>query len=189
MKGIVREIQPVIFVTLLILAGCSVLPLGDPECLGSDPGAFKTMLKHTILKLSLAAMFTGLAVIGCSPPAAPQIHVEDAWSRPASAGGTGVAYMTITNEGGVADTLAGAQSDIAETVELHRTTMENDVMSMQPVENVEVPARSQVKFEPGGVHVMLIRLRQTLEPSARFQLTLQFEESGAVPVEVEVQEP
>lgn len=146
------------------------------------------MLKRTILEFSLVAIFAGLAVTACgpSPPAAPQIHVEEAWSRPAPAGDTGVVYMTITNAGGAADALVGAQSDIAEAVELHETKMENDVMQMQPVASVEVPADGQVTFEPGGLHVMLIGLQQDLEAGDGFEITLKFEHSKDVLVEATV---
>ncbi|MBS1254070.1 MAG: hypothetical protein MAG451_03126 [Anaerolineales bacterium] len=143
-------------------------------------------MQRTLLILSLVAIFGGLVACGPSSPATPQIHVEGAWSRPATAGGTGAVYVTVTNEGGAADSLLGAQSEIAEAVELHETTMENDVMRMQPVSSVEVPAGGRVTFEPGGLHVMLIGLKQDLSAGDRFEITLQFEASGSVPVEVSV---
>ena len=82
--------------------------------------------------------------------------------------------------------MTGAQSDVAEAVELHETKMENDVMRMQPVASVEVPAGGQVTFEPGGLHIMLIGLQRELEAGDRFKITLQFEESGTLTVEVSV---
>ncbi len=146
------------------------------------------MLTRRVLQMLMIALWSLSAMSGCATPApaTPEIHVEDAWSRPASAGGTGVVYVTITNEGGAADTLVDAQSEIAEAVELHETTIEDDVMRMQPVSSVEVPAGGQVTFEPGGLHVMLIGLKQDLEAGGRFEITLQFEESGTLTVAVSV---
>ena len=49
-----------------------------------------------------------------------------------------------------------------------------------------MPAGGQVTFEPGGLHIMLIGLQRELEAGDRFKITLQFEESGTLTVEVSV---
>lgn len=54
------------------------------------------------------------------------------------------------------------------------------------VPSVEVPAGGQAKFEPGGLHVMLIGLQQDLEAGDHFEISLQFKESGTIAVEVSV---
>jgi copper(I)-binding protein len=155
-------------------------------------------------------------LVACGPGAAsgPQIRAEDVWARPAVAmkmegmpadepaegnteampgghamGGTGAVFMTLVNEGREPDRLVAAQADVAETVEIHRTTMEGDVMRMQPVSFVEVPARGDVELKPGGYHVMLIGLRRDLAVGDRFPVTLTFETSPALTVEAEVREP
>ena len=46
--------------------------------------------------------------------------------------------------------------------ELHRTTIENEVMKMEPVPVIEVPARGSVALEPGGYHIMLMGLQTDL---------------------------
>jgi copper(I)-binding protein len=156
----------------------------------------------------LVALLAGL-LVACQPqaPAGPKIQIENVWSRPAAAmekaepgeatqggmagmGNTGVVYLTLMNDGREADRLISAESDVAETVELHQTKMEGDVMKMQPIpEGVEVPAGGRVEFKPGSYHIMLIGLKRDLKVGDRFTMTLEFEKSGALTVESEVRQP
>ena len=81
-------------------------------------------------------------------------------------------------------------TEIAEVAEAHMSMLDaNGVMSMQNQEAVSIPARKKVEFKPGGLHVMLINLKQDLNPGDIITLTLEFKETGNVLVEVPVQEP
>ena len=51
-----------------------------------------------------------------------------------------------------------------------------------------MPARGQVSFKPGGLHVMLIGLRQELKPGDKFAVTLRFEKAGDRTIEAVVRE-
>ena len=86
-------------------------------------------------------------------------------------------------------TLIGASSPIAAAVEIHQTTMENDVMRMTPVDVMVIPAQGQVEFAPGGYHVMLVGLVEPLVIGDTFEITFLFEELGELLVMVEVSEP
>ena len=103
--------------------------------------------------------------------------------------GTGAIFMTLVNQGRESDRLVGVQADVAATVEIHQTTMEGEVMRMQQVSSIEVPARGQVELKPGGYHIMLIGLRRNLEAGDRFEVTLAFEQSGTLALEAEVRQP
>lgn len=149
----------------------------------------KTQTKTTFLLILFLA--TVLLLLGaCSNgPQGPSITVEEPWARQSPmAMGNGAAYMIIKNSGNEADTLTGASTGIANVAELHETTMENDVMRMRPVEGqrIEIPAGGQVELKPGGLHVMLMDLKQQINPGDTFELTLQFEKSGEQKVQVEV---
>lgn len=138
------------------------------------------------------ASLTLLALAGCAagtPATGSAIVVEDAWARPSPMmAGNGAAYMVIRNTGNVDDALIGAASDVAETVELHETTMEGDMAGMHPVEAIPVPAGGSVSLEPGGYHVMLIGLKQELQPGQTITLTLTFEKAGQITVQAEIRE-
>ncbi|MEP3227077.1 MAG: copper chaperone PCu(A)C [Parasphingorhabdus sp.] len=63
-------------------------------------------------------------------------------------------YATIL--GGPDDvTLVGVTSDDVMRMEIHETTDDNGVASMQPVDKVAIPAGGTVKLEPGGKHLMI----------------------------------
>jgi copper(I)-binding protein len=147
----------------------------------------KVMLRSLILTLLIAAM--SLTACGVGPSQA-QIKVEDAWARPAPlAGGNGAVYLRLVNTGGEADQLLGGSSPLAQAVEVHKTTMSQDVMKMEPIPSLAVPAGGQVELKPGGFHIMLIGLKQPLAAGSRLPLTLRFEKSGDLQLEIQVREP
>lgn len=108
------------------------------------------------------------------------------WTRPASAGGMGVGYVKITNEGSEPDMLLGASSDVAERVELHETTISADgVASMKPVKQVEIAPGQSIELKPGGMHIMLIGLKDAIKDGV-VKLTLNFKKAGSIPVDLAV---
>ena len=44
-----------------------------------------------------------------------------------------------------------------------------------------------MRFQPGGLHVMLFGLKQPLKAGEHFPLTLEFEKAGKVEVQVQVE--
>jgi copper(I)-binding protein len=113
-----------------------------------------------------------------------QVLQPFARATPAKVGGV---FLTLKNAGGTADKLVKAASPVAETVELHTHIKDGDAMRMRAVENIPVPAHGQTALEPGGYHVMLIGLKQTLKEGTSFPLTLTFEKAGTVTLNVPVQ--
>ena len=101
----------------------------------------------------------------------------------------GAAYLTIVNRGATADRLTSAESDVAGSVELHQTIVKDNVMSMSPVEAIDVPANGRVELKPGGYHIMLVGLKQDLKAGSTIQLTLVFEKAGRTNLNVEVKNP
>ena len=105
-----------------------------------------------------------------------------------TSGTNSAAYFVIMNDGGGADTLIGVRSEVASSTEIHQTRIENDVAQMVPVARVEVPAHGSIEFNPGGYHVMLVGLTQDLKVGDTLKLTLQFEKSGAITLDVPIQQ-
>ncbi|CAI8833652.1 periplasmic copper chaperone A [Pseudomonas sp. IT-P74] len=103
---------------------------------------------------------------------------------------TVAAYFVINNEGKTADRLLSVDTPIAGEAQLHEHVMQGDMMKMQHVPSVEVPAGGEVTFAPMAYHVMLLGLkdRSLLTDGKRFPMTLHFEKSGDVTVEVAVQQ-
>ncbi len=115
------------------------------------------------------------------------LKIEHPWSRATAAGAAvGAGFMTITNSGR-ADALLAASSPVAERVELHLGRIENRVMQMRRLERIELPAGETVRLEPGGLHLMLIGLKQPLVEGSRVPLVLRFAGSGERKIELQVE--
>ncbi|BBP77083.1 copper chaperone PCu(A)C [Pseudomonas gingeri NCPPB 3146 = LMG 5327] len=117
--------------------------------------------------------------------ASAQTLVEDAWVRATVPGqpSTG-AFMRITStEGGK---LLEARSPVAKTVQIHESKMQNDIMSMEPVDSVALPAGKAVSIDPEGYHVMLIDLVGQVKEGDSVPLTLVVENAKGVKESVEV---
>lgn len=110
---------------------------------------------------------------GCLAP--QEIEVGEAWVRlPAAAGRPGSGYFTMTG-GPETTTLVSARSDLAVRTELHATVrMPNGAMTMRPLAGVPVPARGEVRFAPGGRHLMFYGLSPSLKPGGSTILTFTF---------------
>jgi len=119
-----------------------------------------------------AAALSSLGLAGCTKE--KQLEVTDAYVRYAAVPGRpSAAYFTI--HGGAQDlSLIGVSTDVAIRTEMHETMSEGGAMSMKPIPNVQVPAGSIVKFEPGGKHVMLWNINPGVQPPRRITLNLAF---------------
>jgi copper(I)-binding protein len=106
----------------------------------------------------------------------------------APAGPNAALYFTASNEGGDADVLIGASTDVAETVELHETTQDDGTMGMRPVSDLVLPVGEILTLQPGGFHVMLIDV-EPLDEGDRVTVTLHWESAGDMEVEAEVVSP
>ncbi|MFJ3429204.1 MULTISPECIES: copper chaperone PCu(A)C [Pseudomonas] len=126
-----------------------------------------------------------LSLLGMSLHVSAQTVVDDAWVRATVAGqpSTG-AFMHITSS--TDSKLVEVRSPVARTVQIHESKMQNDVMSMQPVAAVALPAGKSVAIEPEGYHVMLIDLMNQVKAGDQVPLTLIVEDSKGVKELIEV---
>lgn len=107
--------------------------------------------------------------------------ISDAFARstPAGAQSTTV-YMNITNTGSVTEKLVGADSAMAERVELHKIMQDHGLRRMHEVEEIEIPAHTTVPLKFGTYHIMLIGLKRPLIKDERVTVTLHFTEAGRI---------
>ena len=106
---------------------------------------------------------------------APGITLSDARVQlPVVSGRPGAAYFTLSQASGAPRKLIGVSVDLAGRAEMHETKSG----SMTPVNEVPLEPGKAVKFEPGGLHVMLF----DLDPKLRFQkevaLTITLDDGG-----------
>lgn len=100
---------------------------------------------------------------------------------------TGSAYLSVTNTGGAMDRLVGASSPAAERAELHNHEMEGNIARMRPVTAIDLPPGKTAELKPGGLHIMLIGLKEPIRMGKPVPLTLRFEKAGTVEVELAVE--
>jgi periplasmic copper chaperone A len=115
-----------------------------------------------------------------------QLRIENAWARATPGGSqTGAAYMTIQSPN--ADRLVAASSPVARKAQLHMMEMSGMVMKMRALAGVDIPAGQPVSLTPGGMHMMLLGLKQPLKAGQSFPLTLRFAKAGERTVNVAVE--
>lgn len=116
------------------------------------------------------------------------IEIRAPWVRGTVVGqqATG-AFMELRSQGG--SVLVGASSPAAAITEVHEMKMDGAVMTMRPIARLDLPAGKSVKLAPGGYHVMLINLKQTLKKGDTVPLTLQFEGPNKKVTEMRVSAP
>ena len=138
----------------------------------------------------LAALLLPACFANAHEYKAGELEIAHPWSQELPPNAPNVAaYFVIHNQGKTADRLLSVDSPIAGEAQLHEHVMQGDVMKMQHVPNVQIPAGGEVTFAPMAYHVMLLNLkdRSLLSDGKRFPLTMHFEKSGDVTVEVTVQ--
>jgi hypothetical protein len=114
-----------------------------------------------------------------------QVEVSDAWVRATGQGqkATGV-FMNLTAK--KATRLVGVKADLTGSAEVHEMKMDKDVMKMQAVKALDLPAGQTVALKPGSYHVMLMDLKAPVAEDSQVVLTLLFEDAAGVKTQKEV---
>lgn len=138
--------------------------------------------KSKSLMLLLAATLS-LGLVGCSSESMTEqksLDVSDGWVRVSemtqSEGGMTGAFAVLTNNSENDITLIGAESDVAGMVEVHEVVEIDGEMKMQAIDGgIVIPAGQSVTLEPGGLHIMLMKLTRALVEGEELALVLKFE--------------
>lgn len=92
-------------------------------------------------------------------------------------------FVTIANAGDTDDRLIGAASPIAGVMQIHTMAMSEGVMKMRELPGgLSIPAGENVLLEPGGLHLMFMRLNDPLVMGDTVDVTLTFEQAGDIEV-------
>lgn len=146
--------------TTLVAAAAAFFLAATPAAFAGNPAALDLVGTHN----------TDTIIVG-------ELHMFDrrAIETPPIARNAG-GFLSIYNYSSDANRLISASSPVAERVELHTMTMENDVMRMRELEDgIELPGDAQVDLQPGGLHVMFINLTGPFVVGDEVPVTLVFE--------------
>ncbi len=115
------------------------------------------------------------------------VMIHGAWAR-ASLGNTknSAAYMTLEVTGDAPDRLIATETEAADRAELHNHLMADGIAKMRPVAAVEVAPGEPTVLQPGGLHVMLMGVKQPLVEGETMKLSLTFEQAGSVDLELPI---
>jgi copper(I)-binding protein len=151
---------------LLIFAAATVV--GCIACAAAMPQAMSMpMVKPAVVPSSAL------------PPVA-HVHVDAAWVRAAPPGSMMHAgYMALRNDDKAPVKFEWAQSDVFGMVELHKTLVVNGVSTMRPAGVQTIPAGGTLRFEPGGLHLMLMQPQHELKIGDKVRFRLHFADGSA----------
>lgn len=89
-------------------------------------------------------------------------------------------YARIRNGCGRAVVLVGARSADFASAMMHTTAMTNGMSKMRAAGALPVPARSELRFSPGGNHLMLMQPRGALPAGRRVRIELLLADGRAI---------
>jgi copper(I)-binding protein len=107
------------------------------------------------------------------------------WALPTEPDATTAAVYVSFEEIAAGDKLVGADTTLAEAVELRgpaATTGGPEIV----LKAIDLPAASAVALRPEGMHLQLLRLKTPLQWQRSYPMTLHFEKSGPVDVMVSI---
>ena len=124
------------------------------------------------------------AVETAAPDAKPGLSISDArLVLPAVTGNPGAAYFSLANGGDKETELAAVHVDGAGSAEIH--DMSGGAMNL--AQGVTLAAGETVQFAPGGKHVMVFDLEDTVKAGGTTEMTLTFVDGDklSAPLKVE----
>jgi len=144
---------------------------------------------------SVALVFGTLALTACDSGkpagAAPEVQqtisvTDGRLVLPAVKGNPGAVYFTVHNPTANPATISGAEVKGAGSAMIHRSTMAGGVSSMEMLSQIALPARGELAFKPGDLHLMAMDLDPSLQKGGKTEASLTFAggEKVSFPVEI-----
>ena len=138
-------------------------------------------MKHSLNIFFFSLMgLSLLSLTGCNPEmlhASAPIRVKDPWLRWEPETNSGELYLYVVNKSSVDDTLLGARSELATSVEIYNSPTGNIFSDVEQVSTMALPVEGGLILLPGGPHLKFVGLTD-LTPGQLVPITLQFEQAG-----------
>jgi copper(I)-binding protein len=140
------------------------------------------------MRLLAIFAFTASALAACTgqkAPAPDEAKVEKPLVRLAAVPGRPAAGYFDISVGAGRGALTGVSSPQAGRIEMHETMTGAGMTSMHALDRV-APKEGQIRFEPGGKHLMIFDVDPKIAPGGTIQLRFQFEKLQPVTAEARV---
>lgn len=115
-----------------------------------------------------------------------ELAFEDAWIQnlpptvPVRAG-----YLTITNLNATAVRVVGLRGAGFTRIEIHRSVMKGDTMHMESVPELVIEAGETLRFEPGGLHLMM-HPGQPTRPGEQYRIVIELDDGDTYDIDMQV---
>ena len=134
--------------------------------------------------------FTALILLALAASATcAQTTATEPWVRGtvAQQKASGLFVQLMSTQGG---RLVSASSPLASSVEIHEMAMDGNVMTMRALpDGLLLPAGKPVTLKPGGLHLMLLGLKQALKAGDTVPVTLVIEGADKKRETLEIKAP
>lgn len=136
----------------------------------------------------MLAIVLALLTAGCSGSGDGLIVTDARIGMPT--GPNAALYLTVENHSATPDALEGADTTVANSIEIHETIAGDDgTMAMRSVDApMEVSAGETLLFQPGGFHLMLVDVDR-LDVGEEVEVTLTWKNAGEITFDAVVVEP
>ena len=115
-----------------------------------------------------------------------ELEFDDTWiqnlppSVPVRAG-----YMTVTNPDPRGVKIVGLRGDGFTRIEIHRSVMRDGEMHMEQLPELEIGAGESLRFEPGGLHLMMYPVEPT-RPGKSYRIEVELGDGSISTIEMTV---
>jgi hypothetical protein len=82
-------------------------------------------------------------------------------------------YLSIHNSSEFSVSVVAILSDAFTSVEIHRSVMKDGMMSMEPVDRLNIDPGKSLQLAPGGLHLMMMHPVETTRPGDDLEIILQ----------------
>lgn len=125
--------------------------------------------------MKIAVPLVALTLLAACHQSGKEPSAARAWVRlPAVAGAPAAAYLTLTG-GRKAAALVRVESALVGRIEMHESMAgSGGMMTMKPLDRLEVPSGGTVSFAPSGKHLMLFGLDPAVKPGTAVPLRFGF---------------
>lgn len=140
-------------------------------------------MRNAMKQVATGAMLMMLAA--CSDP--PPLYVDGGYVRlNPNPNAPSAAYFSI-HGGGDPVVLRDITTEEAVRLEMHESKTEGGMASMAKIDTVDIPAKTVVKFEPGGKHLMLWAVNPQAVADGKMSFSFIFSNGDRILVDAVVQ--
>ena len=144
---------------------------------------------NKIVLIAIVLMLESSQVLRAESYFLDKLEISNIWARatPGRARTAAVYITRIHNNGADRDSIINIRSHLASKISIHQTIFNAGIAKMRQVNALEIPAGHSVSLKPGGLHIMMVGIKNSLKEGDNFPLILEFEKAGKIEVIVTVE--